>query len=159
MSAIELKPPKAFKKYLKTKPSIFLAGSIEQDTAVDWQTKTVNFLKSEDVIILNPRRDDWDSSWKQTIENEQFRTQVLWELEGQRLADVIAMYFDPKTKSPITLLELGMFADTRKLIVYCPKEFWRRGNVEIVCALYKIPIFENELEWANALKSKLRTLI
>lgn len=48
------------------------------------------------------------------------------------------MYFDPKTKSPISLLELGLFARTGKLIVVCPKGFWRKGNVDIVCKRYEV---------------------
>ena len=48
------------------------------------------------------------------------------------------MWFDPKTKSPISLLELGLFADKYKLIVYCPEGFWRKGNVDIVCKRYNV---------------------
>ena len=118
--------------------SIFLAGSIEQGKAEKWQDKIVRLLKNEDVIIFNPRRDDWDNSWIQSIENPQFREQVEWELRAMEHADCILMYFDPKTKSPITLLELGLFADSRKLIVVCPEGFWRKGNVDIVCLRYEI---------------------
>ena len=71
----------------------------------------------KDVTILNPRRDDWDNSWTQSINNPQFREQVEWELEAMEKADIIAMYFDKSTKSPITLLELGLFAHTGKMIV------------------------------------------
>lgn len=53
----------------------------------------------------------------------------------------IAMYFAPGTKSPISLLELGLFARSGKLIVCCPDGFWRKGNVEIVCAKYNIVLF------------------
>ena len=56
--------------------SIFLAGSIEMGIAESWQEKVVQELKNEPVIILNPRRDDWDSSWEQKIDNLQFREQV-----------------------------------------------------------------------------------
>lgn len=49
---------------------------------------------------------------------------------------VIAMWFAPETKAPITLLELGLFARSGKVIVGCPDGFWRKGNVEIVCARF-----------------------
>jgi len=88
---------------------------------------------------LNPRRDDWDSSWEQKIENAQFKQQVEWELDALEYADWILMYFDPSTKSPISLLELGLFAETGKLIVCCPEGFWRKGNVDIVCEKYGVP--------------------
>ena len=117
---------------------LFLAGSIEMGQAENWQDKIVKELKDERVVILNPRRDDWDSSWVQKIDNPQFREQVMWELEAMERADIIALYFDPNTKSPISLLELGLFANSKKLIVYCPEGFWRKGNVDIVCRKYKV---------------------
>ena len=121
--------------------SIFLAGSIEMGTAENWQEKVVRELSNEDVIILNPRRDDWDSSWEQKIDNPKFREQVEWELDAMIRASLIAMYFDPNTKSPITLLELGLFHEKtpyRELIVYCPEGYWRKGNVDIVCRRFGI---------------------
>ena len=55
------------------------------------------------------------------------------------------MYFAPDTKSPISLLELGLFADRKDMIVVCPDGFWRKGNVEFVCKEYGIPLL-NTLE-------------
>ena len=118
--------------------TIFLAGSIEMGVAENWQDKVVKLLKNTGWTILNPRRDDWDSSWKQSIDNEQFKEQVEWELDAQERADMILMYFDPKTKSPISLLELGLFIRSEGIIVVCPDGFWRKGNVDIVCKRYRV---------------------
>ena len=118
--------------------SVFLAGSIEMGKAEPWQERIVRELEDTDIVFYNPRRDDWDSSWEQTIENEQFNQQVTWELVHLEKADVIALYFDPATQSPITLLELGLFAKADKMIVCCPEGFWRKGNVDIVCDMYNI---------------------
>lgn len=118
--------------------SVFLAGSIEMGKAENWQDRVTEALKDLNVLILNPRRDDWDSSWEQKKENKKFREQVEWELEALEVADVIVMYFDPKTMSPISLLELGIHSQSDKLIVYCPEGFWRKGNVDIVCEIYGI---------------------
>ena len=123
--------------------SVFLAGSIEMGKAVDWQAQVKEILKDSDWTILNPRRDDWDSSWVQSIENKQFAEQVRWELDAQDDADKIFMYFAPETKSPISLLELGLYADSGKMVVVCPEGFWRKGNVEMVCARYGIPLYED----------------
>lgn len=120
------------------KESIFLAGSIEMGTAANWQLCVQAALSDLDVVIYNPRRDDWDSTWEQSIHNDQFREQVEWELNKLDAATVIAMYFDPATKSPITLLELGLFAGKDNLIVCCPQGYWRKGNVDIVCEKYAI---------------------
>ncbi len=118
--------------------SVFLAGSIEMGNADDWQARIEQRLACSDIIIFNPRRDEWDASWIQRIENPQFRQQVEWELAAQEKASLIAMYFDPATKAPISLLELGLFSKSGKLIVCCPEGFWRKGNVDIVCQRYHI---------------------
>ena len=116
--------------------SVFLAGSIEMGQAEPWQSEVEHALRDLDVVILNPRRADWDASWKQTVEDPQFRAQVEWELAALELAALVLMYFAPGTKSPITLLELGLFARSGKLVVCCPEGYWRKGNVDIVCARY-----------------------
>lgn len=118
---------------------IFLAGSIEMGKAVDWQTELTNKLTDLDkVTILNPRRDDWDKSWPNTADFPPFREQVEWELQALEDADIIVMYFDPNTQSPITLLELGLFKG-KAMVVCCPDGYFRKGNVDIVCEKYDIP--------------------
>lgn len=124
-------------------PKIFLAGSIEMGQAEDWQDKVVDALRDKDVLVLNPRRESWDSSWEQNKENPIFKEQVLWELDSLAISDYIVMYFDPNTKSPISLLEMGLYAHNGKLLVVCPDGFWRKGNVDIVCENYSIPQFES----------------
>lgn len=154
---IETKAPHSYTAY-KEKFSIFLAGSIEMGVAVDWQRQIVSELATEDILILNPRRDAWDSSWEQSIDNPKFREQVEWELDALDAADLIAMYFDPNTKSPITLLELGFHAakNPEKLRVCCPKTFWRKGNIDITCARYGVAQVETIDELVNAVRYQLR---
>ena len=118
--------------------TVFLAGSIEMGKAVDWQTQVTKALADMNVLVLNPRRDDWDSSWKQTKDNTQFRQQVEWELEALECSNVIVMYFDPNTMSPISMLEFGLHAPSGKLIVYCPEGFWRKGNIDVTCEFYNV---------------------
>jgi hypothetical protein len=120
--------------------SVFLAGSIEMGKAIDWQKKVTDEISPWTTYIFNPRRDDWDSSWTQSIMNEQFNTQVSWEMTAMDISNYIFMYFAPETKSPISLLELGLHAKDNKMIVCCPNEFWRRGNVEMVCDRFGIPL-------------------
>lgn len=123
---------------LQPGPSIFLAGSIEMGAANDWQSHVEQGLARSDLLIFNPRRDDWDAGWVQSIENPQFREQVEWELAALEQASIVAMYLDPATKSPISLLEFGLFARSGKVIICCPDGFWRKGNVDIVCAKYGV---------------------
>lgn len=136
-------------------PSVFLAGSIEMGAAENWQEHITRLLADTDITILNPRRDDWDSSWVQSIHNPQFRQQVEWELSAMEHADVIVMHFEPNTKSPITLLEFGLFARSGKLIVHCPDGFWRKGNVEVVAARYGVPLVSSIDELARAVILRL----
>lgn len=122
--------------------SVFLAGSIEMGAAEDWQTVLTQRIAHLPITILNPRRDDWDSSWTQRASDPRFREQVDWELDQLARCDVIAMYFDANTKAPISLLELGLFAASGKMIVCCPDGFYRKGNVEIVCERSNIPLVQ-----------------
>jgi hypothetical protein len=137
------------------RPSVFLAGSIEMGQAPNWQTLLERELAGLDVVILNPRRDQWDASWVQSIHNPQFREQVEWELTAQERASLIAMYFDPATRAPITLLELGLFARSGKILVCCPEEYWRRGNVEVVCARYGVPLLSGLPDLVAAVRRRL----
>lgn len=141
MGSMEIKAPNdIYYNHQLINTKVFLAGSIEMGKAELWQDKIVNAFRGKRVTFLNPRRDDWDSSWKQDKSNPQFREQVEWELNALEASDIIIIYFDPATKSPITLLELGLHAATNpeKLIVCCPEGFWRKGNVDIVCEKYNI---------------------
>jgi len=136
-----IKSPTSLCPYLNHWPkfSVFLAGSIEMGLAENWQSRVEKGLADTDAVIFNPRRDDWDFSWVQSKDNPKFKEQVDWELSALEMATVIAMYFDPKTKSPISLLELGLFGRTCPvMIVCCPEGYWRKGNVDIVCERYSI---------------------
>lgn len=134
--------------------SLFLAGSIEMGRAINWQAEVENALQALNILIFNPRRDDWDETWEQHRDNPQFREQVTWELTAQEQADLIAMYFAPDTKSPITLLELGLFAQSGKLLVCCPDGFWRKGNVDIVCQRYGVPLIEDLVTLIETVKQR-----
>lgn len=121
--------------------SIFLAGSIDDGSSVNWQEATINYFSECRYNIYNPRRNDWDNSWQQTTENRKFCEQVNWELDAMEKAELIIVNFLPGSRSPVTLLEFGLFARSHKLMVCCPDEFWRSGNIHIVCTRYNVPFF------------------
>lgn len=148
--ATVLKPPTPLPPTF-AQPSVFLAGSIEMGRAELWQDAVAAALRAEPLIILNPRRDDWDPNWEQSRTNPQFVAQVTWELDAQERAELITMYFAPETYAPITLLELGLFAASGKLLVCCPPGYWRKGNVDVVCARYGIPQLPTLAELCDAL--------
>ncbi len=139
-----IKPPSPLTRNLKKHKTIFLAGSIDNGTAENWQERVERYFENRpDFLLLNPRRDDWDASWKQDITDPQFFQQVTWELNGLDRSDHIILYFAPVSKAPISLLELGLYARSGRMTICCPAEFWRRGNVEIVAERFSIPFYED----------------
>jgi len=135
--------------------SIFLAGTIDNGESEDWQSLIEKSLSDLDILILNPRREIWNSTWEQSIKNIQFKEQVEWELNGLDGVDQIFIYFSPNSKSPISLLELGLYASSKKIIIVCPHGFWRRGNIEIVANRFDIPLYENLNEGLELLRKNL----
>jgi hypothetical protein len=133
---------------------VFLGGSIEMGKAVDWQNEVVDYFKHQDRLVLfNPRRPDWDSTWKQDpTPGTPFHEQVNWELDALNDSDYVLFYFDPNTVSPITLLELGIYSQHKDkvIVVVCPPDYFRYGNVKIVCNRERLIHFTSlkpALEW------------
>lgn len=122
--------------------NIFLAGSIEMNTAEDWQSYVIEKLKYENITFLNPRRADWDNTISQSEDDPRFVEQVEWELNMLENSDIIAMFLQPGTISPISLLELGLHAPEGKMIVCCPDGFHRKGNVTIVCRRFGVEMVD-----------------
>jgi hypothetical protein len=151
---IVLKPPHPY-GLAADATSVLLAGSIETGSAEDWQAELAVRLADLDVAILNPRRDDWDSSWRQSLDDPQFRAQVEWELDGLDRASVIALWLAPTTRAPISLLELGLTARSGKVVAGCPDGFWRKGNVEVVCARHGIPLLADFDAFVAAIRAQI----
>ena len=87
-------------------------------------------------ILYNPRRGSWNGGAGGEMEY-----QVNWELEHLEKADIIIMNILGSSKSPITLLEMGLHARSGKLYVACEPSFYRYDNVRITCAYYGIPLY------------------
>ena len=136
--------------------SIFLGGTIDMGNSHNWQKEFKEAIQSNNYLknwtILNPRRDDWDNSWIQHKDNPQFREQVEWELEALDRADIRIFVFLPESKSPVTMLELGLCND-KPSIVYCPFKFYRSGNIHIVCEKYKILYYTDWNKFLEAFKN------
>ncbi|KAH6870270.1 hypothetical protein BKA58DRAFT_173685 [Alternaria rosae] len=152
--AVVHKPPI---RPLVDRASVILYGAIQSDPSKDWQAHLTALLSDLPIAILNPRRDDWDSSWIEDISFAPFKEQVEWEMDYARIADVIVFYFagEAKVLQPITLLELGLYAGTGKAIVCCPEGFWKRGNVQMVCERYNIDLVESVEELGHKVRARL----
>jgi hypothetical protein len=145
-TVVELKPPAEMMDD-KDKFSIFVAGSIEQGKAIEWQKhfyeEICKMRPTPNVIIYNPRRDNWDSKWDQSSKNPALVEQIEWELEHLEKADLIVMFLQPGTRSAISLLELGLYARDvfvlkKQMLVLCPEGFDRKANIDVTCQFYDI---------------------
>jgi hypothetical protein len=140
---------KAPNKY--THSNLFLAGSIENGKAEEWQQRFLTDMRKKftvnpetNFLVLNPRRDNWSFC------STEMEKQVSWELDGLASSDYIAMYFDPDTISPISLLELGLFA-TEKIFICCSPRYYRYTNIKVLCQKAGLPLFAEEEEWRDAI--------
>jgi hypothetical protein len=133
--------------------SIFLAGTIDGGDSYNWQEEIAVKCIENNYNVFNPRRLDFNKDLEQSVKNPDFVDQVNWGLDYIDNADIVAFYFAIDSRSPITLLELGLTLanDSAKCVVYCPHGFWRKGNVDIVCARHKVKVFEIQSEWEKEL--------
>lgn len=138
---------------------IFLAGSIDMGKSKPWADDLFNKLvkekSSNKILLMNPRRDDWDSSWEQSIENKEFKGQVTWELDGLDASDIIVINILPDSKSPITLLEMGLHIKDKEIMLCCPDGFYRKGNVDIVAERHNVKVYKDFDELIEDLKEKI----
>lgn len=123
--------------------SVFLAGTIDMGNSVNWQKEIVkdirdNWNQSISYIVYNPRRDE-----KFEDDVHELRYQIEWELNNLENCDTIIMYIAGSSKSPITLMELGLYAASGKLVVICEENFYRFENVRAVCKRYNVEFFTN----------------
>ena len=141
--------------------TVFLAGSIEMGAAQEWQKEFIKrFSDLTEITFLNPRRPDWDSSWGPY--NPELYKQIHWEQKGIKEADLVVYFFDPETKSPVTLMELGQRlggSSPRSIVVGCPDGYWRKSNVVITCAMYDVDVFDSLNETVAALAAKIRSYL
>ena len=134
-------------------PVVFLAGSIDMGNTTDWQADLIRSLEDCHCLVLNPRRKNWDSTWPSDASFTPFREQVQWELAAMEKAGLIAFYFSPTSKTPITLLELGLAARSGKAVVCCPSGYWRKGNVDVVCDQYGISVVPTLPDLVNSIRN------
>ena len=121
-----------------TNQSIFLAGTIDDGKSEDWQSKLIEELSDHEITVLNPRRNNWGD-----LSDNELRKQITWELDHLEKADIIFMYIIGTSKSPISLLEMGIHIKDLKLIVVCEPEFYRYENVKITCEYYNAELYDS----------------
>ena len=135
--------------------SVFLAGTIDNGDSLNWQDKVIMELINLGIECeaFNPRREHWNPN----PTKEDMETQIKWEQDHLDRADIIAMVLLDDSKSPISLLEMGLYAKSKKLIVFCTPKFYRFDNVRLTCEKYHIPLVQDlhPLIIANKIISKM----
>lgn len=119
--------------------SIFLAGTIDNGDSINWQKKLIDKFKNTNIKIYNPRREHWNKD----ATKKDLEYQIKWEQEHLDNADLIVMVLSDNSKSPISLLELGLYATSKKLLVFCTDKFYRFDNIRLTCEKYDISLFTN----------------
>jgi len=127
---------------------IFLGGTIDNGNSEDWQSEVIksvnNISLQRQVYFYNPRRENWPSA----DNHREIGKQIDWELFHLEKSDRIFMNILASSKSPISLMEIGLFARTGKLIVFCPKSFYRYDNVMKICEKYNVTLYTtNNIEY------------
>ena len=121
--------------------NVFLGGTIDNGDSENWQDaliKTLDWIEFKyQVNIFNPRREEWPSS----DDHNEINKQIDSELEHLERSNIIVMNILENSKSPISLMEIGLFARTGKLMVFCTEEFYRYDNVRKVCERYDVKLF------------------
>jgi len=117
--AIEIQPPQRIPTR-NAAPCFFLAGSAimgrrKPGSARSWRRWSPRLRAPE------PAPDPVEQQNRAEAVPPGVPGQFEWELDGQEAADFILMYFALGTRAPITLLELGLFAKSGKLLVCCPE--------------------------------------
>ena len=130
--------------------SVFLAGTIDNDDSYNWQEQLMTRCKDLDITFYTPRRKIWPAN------TSQIEYQIKWEQEHLDSADIIIMCLLDGSKSPISLLELGLYAQSKKLIVFCNPAFYRYTNVKLTCQKYNIPLYNVNLDtMKNIIETKI----
>ncbi|RDX48162.1 hypothetical protein OH76DRAFT_1383976 [Lentinus brumalis] len=135
--------------------SVYLSGSVEPGSTPGWRHEMIGRLQHLPVTIFDPTRGDWDGPWIEWQSDKRFAAQTNWELDNLERADVVAVYLAPRTTSPVSLLEIGLFVGMKKVIVCCPDGFCLKGNVEFVCKERGVPFVETFDEFVQEVTRRL----
>lgn len=118
--------------YNTGKVSIFLAGGITN--CPDWQKEMVELLKDLDIVIYNPRREDFPIG-----DPNAAYEQIKWEFETLDKVDMILFWFSKGSLNPIVLFEYGKWlmntrngeVNYKPLFVGIDPEYERKQDVMI----------------------------
>lgn len=114
---------------------IFLAGTIDDGTDFDWR-----YELSDDIIHW--KRDYYKNIilYNPIVHGEYDDNAICWEQYHMDESDYIFMFITEKAVSSISMLELGEYASSGKLFVFCNDKYTNYKNVENICHKFHIPL-------------------
>ena len=133
---------------------VFLAGTIDMGQSEEWQAAVIARFRDSMPgrwLFFNPRRKIFHPS------SEEMEYQVTWELRHLEAADLILMNLLGSSKSPVSLLELGLHARSGRLRVACDPAYYRYDNVHITCRQYDVPFYDSFEELLDELAKEEKT--
>lgn len=109
---------------------LFLAGGISN--CPDWQQEMIELLETTPGVLLNPRRSG-------VLIPEEAVNQITWEVNAFTHVNVVSFWFPSETLCPITLFELGRFANDEsiQLFVGVHPDYQRRLDIEVQLGLLR----------------------
>jgi hypothetical protein len=129
-------------EYTGNETSLFLAGGISG--CPDWQKELKQKLINTSLILINPRRADFDIT-NPLMEQQQ----IEWEHRHLERAKIISFWFPRETLCPITLFELGKYARDASKILFIGRdeEYKRKRDIDI-----QINLIRPEIQIVNTLE-------
>ncbi len=123
-----IESPQIYKPFNGEK-SLFIAGGISGCEI--WQDDFVKVLSDTDLILINPRRKDYDFK-NPALEFEQ----IQWEYNHLQMVDATSFWFPPQTLCPIALFELGKKSVIDKpLFIGVHPDYLRKRDIEFQISL------------------------
>jgi len=127
---------------------VYLAGAIDMGDAENWQQDVISrFAGIEEMVLLNPRRSKFTDAMEQA--------QIEWELEAMDDADLIFMWFPKESEAPISLLEMGLYLRSGKLLLGVEVGYYRQRNIELTARRYNVTVFYSLDDLVQQVKNRL----
>ena len=146
-----IKPYQTIEDY-REKYTVFLAGH----TRDDWRDQLVEYFDSEkfdDLILINPVYDDWESLGEEDPDNPKMVKQWDWEHEGLIAADLKVFNFSEHV-APVSLYELGRYQLKGKTIILVEDKNEKAGYLRWIACKYGLTTVENLKELSSLISMK-----
>lgn len=130
--------------------AVFLRGTTTASGSADWRSTLASRLRdsfddaTQGISILNPARDDWDSSWRKDFSDPRWAEQFAWEQDMLERADLVVVLLHGVTAAPVSLLELGLVARWGNAVVCVLDGYPKAGYVEALCVRLQLRLTRSE---------------